>query len=163
MKFMKKLMLILLVGVLGAATAYAQPMGKRTFVAHLSGAEEVPAVETLARGQSVLQLSRDGERLEYRLMVANIENVTQAHIHLGFAGTNGPVVAWLYPPAPPLMLIPGRFDGVLAAGALTAADLRGPLMGMELSALMDAIRNGEAYVNVHTLQYPPGEIRGQIR
>jgi hypothetical protein len=96
------------------------------------------------------------------LNTANIENVTQAHIHLGPAGGTGGIVVWLYPGSPPLQLIPGRSDGVLATGVITAGDLVGALAGQPLSALMDAINAGNAYVNVHTLQFPPGEIRGQI-
>jgi hypothetical protein len=89
-------------------------------------------------------------------------NVTMAHIHLAPAGANGPVVAWLYPSGPPAQLIPGRFNGVLGAGTLSDANLVGPLAGEPLSALIDAIQSGNAYVNVHTSQYPGGEIRGQI-
>lgn len=165
MKWKKVLPLIVLVIILavGASAAAASP--KRTFVAPLSGAEEVadPEVETLARGQAVFQLSMDGEELSYRLIVANLENVTMAHIHYGPAGTNGPVVAWLYPSAPPPELIEGRFSGVLAEGTITEDDLVGPLEGLSMSDLMHHIRMGHAYVNVHTLQFPAGEIRGQIR
>jgi hypothetical protein len=52
---------------------------------------------------------------------------------------------------------------VLATGTITAADLVGPLAGQPLSALVDAMEAGETYVNVHTSQFPAGEIRGQIR
>jgi len=86
-----------------------------------------------------------------------------AHIHLAAAGVNGPVVLWLYPHAPPAQLIPGLFEGVLANGTRTAANLVGTLAGQDMSALIDAMIAGGAYVNVHTLQYPPGEIRGQIK
>ena len=41
-----------------------------------------------------------------------------AHIHLAPAGQNDPVVAWLYPSAPPPVPIPGCSDGVLAAGVI---------------------------------------------
>jgi hypothetical protein len=85
-----------------------------------------------------------------------------AHIHLAPVGVNGPVVVWLYPSAPPAQLIPGRFNGVLAEGVITDASLVGPLLGNELSVLIDALISGNAYVNVHTSQFPPGEIRGQI-
>lgn len=135
----------------------------RNFVAHLSGGEEVPPVDTKATGQAMFQLSRDGTELSFRLNVANIENVTQAHIHLAPAGSNGGVVAWLYPDGPPAQLIPGRSDGVLATGTITAADLVGGLAGLDLSDLVEAMRTGNAYVNVHTSQFPGGEIRGQIR
>jgi hypothetical protein len=133
------------------------------FVAHLSGGEEVPPVDTKATGQAMFQLSRDGTELSFRLNVANIENVTQAHIHLAPAGENGGVVAWLYPDAPPQQLIPGRTQGTLAKGTITAGDLVGSFAGQGLDALVEAMEAGDTYVNVHTSQFPGGEIRGQIR
>ena len=136
--------------------------GVLNFRAHLSGGEEVPPVDTRAQGQAVFQLSRDGSELSYRLIVANIQNVTQAHIHMAPRGENGPVVAWLYPEGPPAELIPGRFNGVLATGTITADDLVGPLAGAGLEDLIEAMLAGDLYVNVHTSQFPPGEIRGQI-
>jgi hypothetical protein len=152
---------ILLVACLvGGTAAVAQ---ERNFRTHLSGQQEVPRVFTRAQGQATFQLSRDGTFLRYQVNVANIENVTMAHIHLAPAGTNGPVVVWLYPSAPPPQLIPGRSQGVLAAGVIRADDLIGPLAGLELGDLVQELAAGRAYVNVHTDQYPAGEIRGQIR
>ena len=132
------------------------------FRTQLSGDQEVPPVETNATGQAIFQLRKNGTELHYRLIVANIENVTMAHIHLAPAGANGPVVAWLYPSGPPAQLIPGPSNGVLAQGVITSASLVGPLSGESLSDLMDQIIAGNAYVNVHTSQFPPGEIRGQV-
>lgn len=154
--------------LLTALSLTAAPLGHadsppdRNFGAALSGAEEVPPTDTAARGQITLQLSTDGSALDYRLIVANIENVTQAHLHRAPAGTNGGVVAWLYPSGPPAQLIPGRSDGVLATGTITDADLVGPLAGASLSDLVDAIEAGNIYANVHTSQFPGGEIRGQL-
>jgi len=135
----------------------------RNYRAHLSGGEEVPPADTRAQGQATFQLSKDGTELRYRLIVANIENVTMAHIHRAPAGQNGPVVAWLYPSAPPAQLIPGRSQGVLAQGTITAANLVGPLAGATLEDLIEAMADGQTYVNVHTQQVPAGEVRGQIR
>lgn len=132
------------------------------FRAHLTGSQEVPEVSTTATGQAVFQLSKDGTQLSYKLIVANIENVTQAHIHLAPAGVNGGVVAWLYPDGPPSQLIPGKSNGVLAEGIITGADLVGGLAGQPLSALVEKMQEGGTYVNVHTSAFPPGEIRGQI-
>jgi hypothetical protein len=153
---------VVLVAMLAASavSAVGQP---RTFVAPMSGAQEVHAVDTLARGQAVFRLSADGRSIDYRLIVANIQNVTMAHIHLAPAGVNGPVVAWLYPAGPPPQLIPGRSSGILATGTITEDDLVGPLAGAGLEELLEQMRAGGTYVNVHTEQYPPGEIRGQIR
>ena len=148
----------LAVGVATVSTTAGASEHGRVFTAHLVGAEEVPAVETRATGQAVLKVDRDGSALHYRLIVANIEDVAQAHIHVGPAGTNGGVVAFLYGPAP----VAGRTAGVLATGTITAADLIGPMAGASLDDLLDAIRSGNAYVNVHTATNPGGEIRGQI-
>ena len=147
--------------VLALATV-VQAAPPRNFTAPLSGGQEVPPADTNATGVAQFKLDKDGTELRYRLNVANIENVTQAHIHLGARGVNGPVVAWLYPEGPPPQLIPGRTNGTLATGTITADDLVGQLESESLDALLDEIRAGNAYVNVHTSQFPGGEIRGQI-
>lgn len=139
-------------------TVAAAPPEQSNFVAPLSGDEEVPSVETDARGLARFQLASDGASIGYRLTVANIDNVTQSHIHMAPEGVNGPVVAFLFGPSAG----DGRVDGVLATGNITADDLVGPLAGQPLSALLDAMRAGNTYVNVHTLAHPAGEVRGRI-
>ncbi|MCY1719512.1 CHRD domain-containing protein [Prolixibacteraceae bacterium Z1-6] len=128
------------------------------FRAHLSGENEVPSVWTDASGQAVFQLSKDGTELSYKLIVDSIENVRMAHIHMAPAGTNGGVVAWLYPSSPPPILIDGPYEGILAKGVLTDANV----VGMTLMDLVHKMYEGNTYVNVHTVQHPGGEIRGQI-
>ena len=64
------------------------------------------------------------------------------------------------PPALSLLTLNGF---CAAEGVITASSLVGSLAGQPLSTLLDRIVSGEAYVNVHTTQFPPGEIRGQIR
>lgn len=145
----------------------------------LSGAEEVmPAgvVNTSnAQGNAIFQLSADGASLSYKLIVANIENAFMAHIHRGAAGTNGGIVVWLYPSTAPVAgpVGGGRIDGVIAEGTITAANLVNTLQGQPLSALVDLLQTGNAYVNVHTNDgvaptntgpgdYPGGEVRGQV-
>jgi hypothetical protein len=133
------------------------------FRAHLNGAQEVPPVETNATGQAIFQLSKDGTELSFKLIVANLDNLHMAHIHLAPAGTNGGVVVWLYPAAPPAQLIPGTTNGILAEGVITETNLVGALAGQSLDALIEHFKNGNAYVNVHTSFKPGGEIRGQIK
>lgn len=157
--------------VLGLAVVGVAAAGLRMdWSDHLTGAEEVPPRSTQAQGQAILHLSDDGTSLEFRLIAANIENVIASHIHVGAAGENGPVVAFLYGAAAPGG---GRHNGVLSTGTITAADLIGPLAGQPLAALIDEIRAGDAYVNVHTSDgvlpinegpgdFPGGEIRAQI-
>ena len=151
-------LLIALLATVGSAAADSS----RNFRAQLSDAPG-DVVNSSARGISLFQLSRDGKSMHFKLGVANIENVTMAHIHVAAApGENGPPAVWLYPDGPPPQLIPGRFDGVLARDSFTAADFAGLLAGMEMADLVTAIEEGRAYVNVHTLQVPGGEIRGDI-
>ena len=137
----------------------------KNFGTHLNGAEETTPGATEAtqgQGQATFKLSDDGKSISYKLNVANIENVTQAHIHNAAAGSNGGIVVWLDPSAPPAQLSPGRSDGTLNEGTITKANLVGTMAGKELSVLLAEIVAGRTYVNVHTTQFPPGEIRGQI-
>ena len=161
-----------LLPLLIAGPAVAEPPASKNFVAHLTSAEEVATfpIDCPGQGQAIFQLSNDGAELKYRLIASNIENVNQAHIHQGPAGANGPVVLFLFG------LVPsggGSQDGVLGEGTATAANLVGPLSGQPLSALVTNMRAGNAYVNVHTNDgvaptntgcgdFPGGEIRGQI-
>jgi hypothetical protein len=162
------------VPVLSLATNSAADARSTHFGTPLSAEEEVmPAGvvnSSTAVGNTVFSLSADGTELHYKLIVANIENVVAAHIHLGAEGANGPVVAFLYGPAAPGG---GRTQGPIGVGTITAANLVGPLVGQSLSTLIDAIEAGNAYVNVHTNDgdpttpagpgdLPAGEIRGQL-
>jgi len=134
---------------------------KLEFSASLSAAEEVPNSGSTATGDAIF-LTADGDSVRFRLRVANIQNVLQAHIHVAATGVNGPVVVFLYPAAPPAVLIPGPFDGTLGEGTFTAANLRGPLTGLQVSDLLAQMLAGNTYANVHTSQFTGGEIRGQI-
>ena len=158
---------------------------------HLSGREEVftPATpdgptpaDSRAQGQAIFQVSPDGTSVDYKLIASNIENVTQGHIHCAPAGVNGPIVMWLYPSPTANMALPGgagRHDGVLAEDTFNGsnvrptADPRCPGGVVTLADLLNRIREGNAYVNVHTSDgvapanqgpgdFPGGEIRGQV-
>ena len=152
-----------------AAAADFAANGKNAGVP-LAGDQEVPARSTNARGTAVFHVSRSASALEYKLIVANIDNVVQAHIHRGPAGENGPVVAFLFGPVAPGG---GASNGVIATGSIGAGDLLGPLAGGSLDDLLAEMAAGNAYVNVHTSDGVPGsntgpgdfasgEVRGQI-
>ena len=159
-------LLLLLLAVAGLAAAGEN----RNYSVHLNGDTEVPANASLANGQAIFKLSADGTSLDYMLIVANLDNPVAAHIHVGPPGVNGPVVAFLFGPAAPAG---GTANGVIAQGTITAANLVGPLAGQPLSALVEALNSGNAYVNVHTNDgvppagtgpgdLPGGEIRGNF-
>jgi len=161
---------ILLAGLVFPLLALGQA-SPGNYVAHLTGDAEAPMRDTNATGQAVLHVVGGGALLSYRLIVANIDNVVASHIHLGPAGSNGPVVAFLFGAVP---AGGGRIEGVIAEGFVSGADLVGPLAGQSLSVLIEALATGGAYVNVHTNDgiaptntgpgdFPGGEIRGQIQ
>lgn len=142
----------------------------RNFVAPLSHREEVPTPDLTETknptGNAVLRLNGNGSELGYKLIVANIRNVTQSHIHCGVFGEAGPVVAFLFG-----FVEDGvTTNGILAQGTVTAGDVI-PRSSSDVcpggvanfDEMIDQMRAGNAYVNVHTVQNPPGEIRGQIR
>jgi len=156
---MKTLRLVLYVAftlLLAASLGFA---ASGEFKTKLSGKEVVPPVETKATGYAVFKLSKDGKEITYILKVKNIENVTVAHIHAGKKGESGGPVAGLF-------MGPkkeGKFSGELAKGTITDQDLVGKLAGKTIGDLVKLIKDGEAYVNVHTVKNPNGEIRGQIK
>ena len=157
------LLLYLLVGLALGIGAFSVAARITVYRSSMNPEEEVAVVVSDARGEAVFRLSDDGQTLHYRVIVSSIDNVTQAHIHRAAAGVNGGIVVWLYPAAPPLQLIPGTSNGILMEGTITASNLVGSLAGQPLSVLVAEIEAGNTYVNVHTLAYPPGEIRGQVR
>jgi hypothetical protein len=132
---------------------------------HLTGDAERPTPnDSRGQGQAIFKVSEDLSEIQFKLNVANIENVTQAHIHCcANAENTAGIVVWLYPSGPPAQLIPGRSQGTLAEGTIRQSSLIGALAGQPLTTLLDRISSGLAYVNVHTSQFPPGEIRGQIK
>ncbi|HSV99299.1 MAG TPA: PQQ-dependent sugar dehydrogenase [Sedimentisphaerales bacterium] len=117
-----------------------------------------------ATGLTTLQLNAARDTVSYQLKVQGIVNVTMAHIHVSTEpGANGPAAVWLFPSAPPAMLLPGEFTGPLGTGSSTATNFVGPLAGRTMADLLAAIRENRAYVNVHTEQFPAGEIRGPLK
>ena len=129
----------------------------RNFVAHLSGDGQVPPFETRGVGQAIIRLSNDGTALEFKLIVAQVENVVAAHIHCAPAGANGPVGVTLF------LAAPVSTNGVLAHDTVTAPDSGNACGWSDLADVAAALGSGDTYVNVHTLQNLAGEVRGQIR
>lgn len=127
------------------------------FGAWLTGANEVPPVETDAFGFAGFRLTPDESYIDYWLVVANVENVEESHIHKGPPDLNGNVVAYLFGP----VRDPVSGTGLLASGRLTDDDMIWPLT--DVSEMANQMREANVYVNVHTTEHPSGEIRGQIR
>lgn len=106
----------------------------------LSGANEVPPVTTSASGEGTISVADDGS-VSGSVMTKGVQG-TAAHIHVGAAGKNGPVV------------VPFTKDG----------DVYKAPSGAKLDAnQMKAFKAGELYFNVHSAANPGGELRAQLK
>lgn len=159
-KFSSKILVVVTIILIMASLANTVPTGlaaQGSFVAGLTGIEEVPPVHTNATGSATFLPTLEG-KLMYILNVTDIGNVTKADVHVGKQGENGPVVVTIFTSESP----PAQINGTLSQGNITSANLQGPMKDKPLSGLIDLFQNGDAYVNVGTEQNPNGEIRGQI-
>jgi len=159
-KFSSKILVVVAIILIMASLANTVPTGlaaQGSFVAGLTGIEEVPPVHTNATGSATFLPTLEG-KLMYILNVTDIGNVTKADVHVGKQGENGPVVVTIFTSESP----PAQINGTLSQGNISSANLQGPMKGKPLSGLIDLFQNGDAYVNIGTEQNPNGEIRGQI-
>jgi hypothetical protein len=165
----RMLVLVVMLALVLLAAAWPALAGDN-FVATMSGGQEVPARDTQAVGVATFKLREDGTALEFKVNVANIDNVVAAHIHCGAVGVNGPVGVTLFMGEPG----GGAVQGTLAEGTITAPDAANACGWTDLEAVLAAMRSGNTYVNVHTNDgvappntgpgdFPGGEIRGQVR
>jgi|GEM_PF-361715 len=136
----------------GSAQAGIKKVGEISYLAVMNGANEVPPVTTSATGKATL--TQQGSTVNFRIDLSNITNVIAAHIHSGLPGVNGPIRVFLFNGP-----TTGLVNGTLAQGAFTAADVS----GITFDQLINELRTGAAYVNVHTTANPNGEIRGQVQ
>jgi hypothetical protein len=146
----------------------------RVLRAELKGEREVPVVSTEARGSFRAVINSDETEFTYWLDYQDLEGtVTQAHIHIGQRNVNGGISIWLCgtaalpgPAGTPVCAAPGG-DGPEATRTVTAADVIGPVgqgvPAMAFAEVLDNIRDGNAYANVHSSVAGGGEIRGQIK
>ena len=130
------------------------PQTETTYVAQLSGANEVPAAPPGASGTATFTLN--GNSLSYRVTVSGLSgNAAASHIHVGGAGVNGNIIV-------PFNAAQVR-TGEVASGTI---DLTRPISNGQSTitgdSLMFLLNRGLAYTNVHTQAHPAGEIRGQI-
>lgn len=107
----------------------------------LAGAEEVPAVETKARGTGTIEIN-DDQSVSGSVKTEGIEG-TAAHIHVAPAGKNGPPAITLTQTSPGVWSVP---EGARLTDEQYAA-----------------FKAGELYVNVHSAAHKPGEIRAQLK
>ena len=131
------------------------------FTANMNGGEETPApgLNTGAVGLAEVGVDVANREVVVNLQLFNLPTGTTAgHIHAGSKGTPGPVILDFTFPQ-------GRTGDMAITFRLGQAAFRArPEIGINtLDDAMQAIVGENAYVNVHTTQYPAGEIRGQLQ
>ena len=144
-------------GELRGQISVVKPNDNGNYTTQLTGDQEVPSVNTKARGVGIFKFNNDNTAVSFKINVAQLEDVLFAHIHLARKGSNGPVIVTLKADR-----IDGRVNGVYVEGNITQEGLQGLLMGGDIYILREAFRAGYAYVNVHTDDFPAGELRGQL-
>lgn len=131
---------LLLAAVLAVPAAHADT----GFTASLSGAQEVGPVATTATGTAVVILNTAQTSLSWTVTYTGLSSgLTASHIHKAPIGVNGGVI---FPLNPVGGTTSGSFSGSVAVTAAQAADLIAGLY----------------YINIHTSNFPGGEIRGQL-
>jgi hypothetical protein len=158
--------LLALVAILAGlpATALGQDDG-RDFSARLIGVNETPSINTAGTASLRLKLNTTANTIDFTLTYQNLSLApTVAHIHFAQARVAGGVMVFFCggggQPACP-STTSGTITGTIAAANVQSLPLQGIIAG-DMAAVMRAIRAGASYGNMHTTNFPGGEIRGQI-
>jgi hypothetical protein len=147
------------------------------FAAKLDGFQELGALNnetgailTSGKGTLNLTLDRVAKTISFELTYSGLSsNVTQSHIHFGRVHTPGGIMIFFCTnlsnggtdiPACPAS--GGTVTGTRSGGDVKAIAGQNVTAG-DFDALIDALLSNSAYANVHTANFPAGEIRGQIR
>lgn len=143
---------------LGLGACSSDPQEK--YVAELRGSNEVPANTSTAVGRVVLLVSRDGSYAEYSAEASGLSGgIRGGHFHRAAAGVNGGIVLSFFFNADGSenrTPTPGTTDleiNKAIARTITKA---------QLDPILADLRAGNIYANVHTPNFPGGEIRGQL-
>lgn len=127
--------------VAAAALVFVAGASAQEMKLMLSGAAEVPPAKTSATGTGTISVAAD------RTITGSVTTTgmkgTMAHIHEAAAGANGPVAIPLVQDG----------DGKWAVPPGTKLN----------DAQFAALKAGKLYVNVHSAQYPGGEVRAQLQ
>jgi len=144
------------------------------FSADLSGFEEVGGLGAsqtgaiLSNGTGSLSLEVFADSINYTLTYSNTTStVAQAHIHFGKIHVAGGIMVFLCtnlnngPVGTPACPPNGSVSGTLTAARVVGPALQNITPG-NFGAVLAALESNTAYVNIHTANFPAGELRGQV-
>jgi hypothetical protein len=145
---------LVLAGFAALTTPGCDDFEYERYVATLEGSQEAPSpTNSTVTGRSVLLVNRDGSRVDVTLTLDSnpATPIRFAHIHRAPRGVAGPIIHNLWVPPP------GGTDTV----PFDAANPIGRTLTFSAQDLAD-LRAGNLYANVHSVQFGPGEVRGQF-
>jgi hypothetical protein len=165
--------------VVSAHDQSADNSHRNRLVATLKPSEEVPLISSgVAHGTFKATIDEENQVISYELSYEGLEAPPgQAHIHIGQRNVAGGVSVFLCGNAPTVP--PATFpqppacppSPATVTGEIRPANIVGPAtQGVaastattnEFAELVELLRNGETYANVHSSKFPGGEIRGQV-
>jgi hypothetical protein len=161
----------LLVLLLNGGPLHAQETPTSLYLrANLNSFNQVPSVLAKSSGTFDAQINPDAT-ISFSLTYTNVSSpVEQAHIHFGASATNGGVAVFLCGGLKPACPATGTLTGVITAADVSVLPANNPdsvipqgIAPGDLAGLFQAIRSGDTYINVHTANFPNGELRGQVQ
>ena len=132
------------------------------------GAGETGAIFSQGQGTLTLKLNTKLQTVNWTLTYSNLSApVTQAHIHFGKVHVAGGIMVFFCsniggPPGTQACPNSGTISGMFTQGSVIGPVPQHITPG-DFSALAQAILSNTAYANIHTENFPAGEIRGQVR
>lgn len=153
------------------------PASAQKFSGKFSGFNELGALNNetgaiLSEGKGTLQLEldKDAQTISYELTYSGLSaNVSQSHIHFGRIHTPGGIMVFLCTnlnngPAgtPTCPTVAGTVTGTITPASVRAIPGQNVSAG-DFDAVTDALFADAAYGNIHTVNFPAGEIRAEIR
>lgn len=136
--------LLALVPLAWAGSAGVALAATQSFNVPLTGAQQVPPVDTQGSGTAHLTYNPASREVTWSITYSKLSSpATMAHFHDGAQGANGPVVIWLS-----------------TKGKAVSSPIRGKVTLTADQA--QQFTAGQWYVNVHSKDHPAGELRGQV-
>jgi hypothetical protein len=171
-----KRMLLVAAALLTVVAAPLAANEEEALRVHLTGYQETAVtINTTGSGEFKARISPDGTAIDYELTYRDLSSaITQSHIHFGRPAITGGIVLFLCtnlgnaPATVPVPQACPTTNPATITGTLTAANVIAvPAQGIDAGAagfaeMLQAIRAGAAYVNVHTTSHPSGEIRARL-
>jgi hypothetical protein len=116
-------------------------------------------VVTDTTGKFKIQINKAETAAEFTLTVNDGVGITQAALQCAPAGLNGPLVVFLAGNHPAGLDVDGNW---ISNASITNTSIVNAACGATVSVLADSMRSGNVYVNVRSVAFPAGVVRGQL-